>query len=412
MAIAWSGWMRRLAGWVWNPETGEQRSGPPLGHVTAAGNIVTDTRALQIPTVMRCIRIIGETCASLPIQVYERTPDGDVPAPNHWLSRLLVEPNESMTGDELREALVGQMAGWGNGYAEIVRDTRGRPQELWPLKADLMVVKRDADRVLRYEYPDRYQVPQPYGQTQILHCRAFSVDGVMGMSPLGFLRHTLGLTVGAEDLAASFFNNGGRPSAILSVDKPLTPSQREQVRESITRPLEEGRRIMVLEGSMKYQTVTISPEDMQMLATRQFQVEELARCFGVPLHLLGVQNNVPNWGLEQMNQAFFTFVLNAYLGRMESTINRFLLSPEERQRYFVRHDVRPLLRADSNARASYLSSMVQNGLMTRNEARRWEGLPPAEGADELTVQLNLTNIATLNAAPDTVQTNAVNPNGG
>lgn len=411
MAIAWSGWMRRLAGWVWNPETGEQRPGPPLGHVTASGNIVTDTRAMQVPTVMRCIRIIGETCASLPLQVFERTPAGDIPAPNHWLSRLLVEPNDGMTGDELREALVGQMAGWGNGYAEIVRDTTGRPRELWPLKADLMVVKRDENRVLRYEYPDRFQVPQGYSAGQILHCRAFSVDGVMGMSPLGFLRHTLGLTVGAEDLAASFFNNGGRPSAILSVDKPLTPSQREQVREQITRPLEEGRRIMVLEGSMKYQTVTISPEDMQMLATRQFQVEEIARCFGVPLHLLGVQNNVPNWGLEQMNQAFFTFVLNAYLGRIESTINRFLLAPEERQRFFVRHDVKPLLRADSGSRASYLSSLVQNGLMTRNEARRWEGMPPVEGGDELTVQLNLTNLTQLNASRNAIG-NPVTNNGG
>jgi len=411
MAIAWSGWMRRLAGWVWNPETGEQRSGPPLGHVTAAGNVVTDTRALQVPTVHRCIRIIGETCASLPLQVFERTQAGDIPAPNHWLSRLLVEPNDSMTGDELREALVGQMAGWGNGYAEIVRDSTGRPRELWPLKADLMVVTRDEERVLRYEYPDRYQTPRDYTAAQILHCRAFSIDGVMGLSPLGFLRHTLGLTVGAEDLAASFYQNGGRPSAILTVDKPLTPAQREQVREQITRPLEEGRRIMVLEGSMKYQGVTISPEDMQMLSTRQFQVEEIARVFGVPLHLLGVQNNVPNWGLEQMNQSFFTFVLNAYLGRIESTINRFLLSPEERTRFFVRHDVKPLLRADSGSRASYLSSLVQNGLMTRNEARRWEGLPPIDGGDQLTVQLNLTNLAQLGAPRDAIG-NPVTNNGG
>ena len=411
MAIAWSGWMRRLAGWVWNPETGEQRPGPPLGHVTASGNIVTDTRAMQVPTVMRCIRIIGETCASLPLQVFERTPAGDIPAPNYWLSRLLVEPNDSMTGDELREALVGQMAGWGNGYAEIVRDSTGRPRELWPLKADLMVVTRDEERVLRYEYPDRYQTPRDYTAAQILHCRAFSIDGVMGLSPLGFLRHTLGLTVGAEDLAASFYQNGGRPSAILTVDKPLTPAQREQVREQITRPLEEGRRIMVLEGSMKYQGVTISPEDMQMLSTRQFQVEEIARVFGVPLHLLGVQNNVPNWGLEQMNQSFFTFVLNAYLGRIESTINRFLLSPEERTRFFVRHDVKPLLRADSGSRASYLSSLVQNGLMTRNEARRWEGLPPIDGGDQLTVQLNLTNLAQLGAPRDAIG-NPVTNNGG
>lgn len=411
MAIAWSGWMRRLAGWVWNPETGEQRPGPPLGHVTASGNIVTDTRAMQVPTVMRCIRIIGETCASLPLQVFERTPAGDIPAPNYWLSRLLVEPNDSMTGDELREALVGQMAGWGNGYAEIVRDSTGRPRELWPLKVDLMVVTRDEERVLRYEYPDRYQTPRDYTAAQILHCRAFSIDGVMGLSPLGFMRHTLGLTVGAEDLAASFYQNGGRPSAILTVDKPLTPAQREQVREQITRPLEEGRRIMVLEGSMKYQGVTISPEDMQMLSTRQFQVEEIARVFGVPLHLLGVQNNVPNWGLEQMNQSFFTFVLNAYLGRIESTINRFLLSPEERTRFFVRHDVKPLLRADSGSRASYLSSLVQNGLMTRNEARRWEGLPPIDGGDQLTVQLNLTNLAQLGAPRDAIG-NPVTNNGG
>ena len=162
---------------------------------------------------------------------------------------------------------------------------------------------------------------------------------------------------------------------------------------------------------MKYQGVTISPEDMQMLSTRQFQVEEIARVFGVPLHLLGVQNNVPNWGLEQMNQSFFTFVLNAYLGRIESTINRFLLAADERTRFFVRHDVKPLLRADSGSRASYLSSLVQNGLMTRNEARRWEGLPPIDGGDQLTVQLNLTNLAQLGAPRDAIG-NPVTNNGG
>lgn len=405
---AWTRWFSAFWGALWNPEKGAQSAGPDRIS-TRSGTPVDDTRALSISAAFRCIRIIAETAGSLPLRCYRRVSadEGEPLEDSHWLPRLMQQPNETMTGDEWREAMHAQMSGWGNGYSQIVlnNDPRGRvPIELWPYKPASMEVDRRADRTLRYRYPDVNGALQWQEDGRVLHMRAFSIDGVMGLSPLAYARETLGLTAAAEDYAASFFFQGGRPSGVMNVDKILQQSQRDEIRKQFASMAEggDGKRWWLLEAGMKYQPITVSPEDMQMLQTRAFQVADIARFFGVPLFLLMETEKSTSWGsgIEQQNLAFLTYTLRPYLTRLEATINRFLIPEKERGKIYVEHDVAPLLMADSKTRSEYLSKMVQNGIMDRDEARRREKLRPRGGAaGELTAQVNLAPLDMLGKLP-------------
>lgn len=405
-----------MRGWwsgLWNPEKGEQRSGPD-SYVNRSGVVVTDQIALQIAAVFRCIRIIAETAASLPLCAYRQVgPYDRVPLEaSHWLPQLLIEPNEEMSGDEWAESMYGQMAGWGNAYSQIAANSEGRAVELWPYKVDRMVVNRRADLTLEYKYPDVYGSPKELPRGKVMHLRAFSLDGVMGLSPLGLARESLGLAVGAQNYAGSFFSSGGRPSGVMTVDKILTDKQREQIRKEYGGMADggDGKRFWLLEAAMKYQAISVSPEDMQMLQTRAFEVSEIARFFGVPLFLLMETEKSTSWGsgLEQSNLAFLIYTLRPYLHRMQNTFNRRIIPKAERGKIFVEVDVAPLLMADFATLATYLSTAVQNGYMTRNEARRWLKLPadPSPGANLLMAQVNMSPLDLLGKL-DTSQVEAI-----
>lgn len=404
MAIEWQPWMRAW-GWMsgfWNPDKGIQRSGPD-GHRSASGTVVTDQVALQIAAVFRCIRIIAETAAQLPLRAYAKVNEYDrEPLPSsHWLSRLIAEPNEEMSGDEWCESQYGQMAGWGNAYSQIVPNDAGRATELWPYKVDFMQVTREENLTLQYKYPDVYGMPQVLKKGRVMHLRAFSLDGVMGLSPLGLARSSLGLAVGAQDYAGSFFSSGGRPSGVMTADKILTDKQREQIRKEYGGLADggDGKRFWLLEGALKYTPITVSPEDMQMLQTRAFEVSEIARFFGVPLFLLMETEKSTSWGsgLEQSNLAFLIYTLRPYLNRMQNTFSRRVIPAAERDKICVEVDPSPLLTADFQTLASYLSQAIQNGIMTRNEARRWLKLPadPNPAANVLMAQVNMAPIDKL-----------------
>lgn len=405
MAIQWARWMRGWSfGGLFNPDKGEQRAEAGHGSGNHSGVAVNDQIALSIAAVFRCIRIIAETAASLPLVPYRRVGKHDreeLEVGKHWLPDLLLEPNEEMSGDEWAESMYGQMAGWGNAYSQIVPNSAGRAVELWPYKVDRMQVARLENLTLEYKYPNIYGTPQVIPRAKVMHLRAFSLDGVMGLSPLGLARESLGLAVGAQRYAGSFFASGGRPSGVMTSDKLLTPAQREQIRKEFGGMAEggDGKRMWVLEASLKYSPITVSPEDMQMLQTRAFEIAEVARFFGVPLFLLMETEKSTSWGsgLEQANLAFLIYTLRPYLHRMQNTINRRVIPKDERGKIFVEVDPSPLLMADFATLAAYLSTAVQNGYMTRNEARRWLKLPadPSPGANVLMAQVNMSPLDTL-----------------
>jgi len=399
--------MRYLVGGLWNPDIGIQWPGP-LGGSNESMQPVSDERAMQISAVVRSIRIIAETCAALPMRTYQTVAGGDrAPlADSHWLNQIVEEPNEDMAGDEWRETQFAAMAGWGNGYSQIVRQSEGRPAELWPYKIDRMQVERTPQLALQYLYPDRFGSPQIVEKGRVLHLRAFSVDGVMGLSPLGLARQTLGVTVGAERYAGSFFASGGRPSGVMTSEKLLTDAQRTQIRKEYGGMAEggsDGKRFWLMEGALKYQAITVSPEDMQMLQTRTFQIAEIARIFGVPLFLLMETEKATSWGtgLEQMNLGFLTYTLRPYLQRMVVTYNRRIIPTADRRKVFVDIDERALLALDSKALSELYSGYANNGIMSRNEIRRVLKLPQStqKNTDALTVQSAMTPIETLGRVP-------------
>jgi HK97 family phage portal protein len=406
VAITWKGWMKYLVGGLWNPDIGVQWPGP-MGYGNESLQPVSDERALQIGAVFRSIRIIAETCAALPMYGYSRLPNGDreVLPDSHWLNGLIYEPNDDMAGDEWRETQFAAMAGWGNGYTQLSRQSEGRVALMYPYKVDRMQVERSTELELLYRYPDKFGTPALLPKTKVLHLRSFSVDGIMGISPLGMARQVLGVTVGAEKYAGSFFASNGRPSGVMTSERLLTDAQRAQVRQEYGGMAEGGtdKRFWLLEGALKYQAITVSPEDMQMLQTRTFQISEIARIFGVPLFLLMETEKSTSWGsgLEQMNLGFLTYTLRPYLQRMVCTFNRRIIPADQRSKVFVDIDEKALLSLDSVALKELYASMAQNGTMTRNEIRRAMKLPQssAKNMDAFTVQSALTTVENLGRVP-------------
>lgn len=411
MAILWRSWMRGLFGGLWNPETGPQRAGP-YAYANEAGQDVSDSRALQLSAVFRSIRIISEVAALCPMCGYKKLPNGDreeLPE-SHWLQQLIAYPNETQTGEEWRETMYAQGAGWGNGYSQIVPNDAGRATELWAYKVGNMDVFRQRDRTLEYKYPNMDGIQETLPPGRVFHMRMFSPDGVMGLSPLSMARESLGLTVGAERYASSFFAQGGRPAGVMTSEKLLTDKQREQIRKEFAElggsNGNTGKRFWLLEGHLKYSAITVSPEDMQMLQTRQFQVSDIARFFGVPLFLLMESSKDTAWGtgLEQQNLGFLAYTLNTYLKRMCTTFNWRIIPPAERSKIFVDIDVNPLTALDSVALKELLASFSSNAIMTRNEIRRRLKLPQSadKNTNKLTCQIALTTLDKLGEQPPKV----------
>lgn len=401
-------WKRWLGFGLWNPDRGPQPVQPVSGGMNSSGVVLTDDRVMQVATAFACIRLIAQISAMLPLQVYRRGPDGSrEEAPEYWLSKLLREPNPIMTGRDVRTAWGASLAGWGNAYNWKVNSASGKVVQLWPHKPAFMKVERPAlDRVIyRYTETGGRNVETEYQHDDVLHMKGFTLDGITGLSPLAQARQALGLAVAAEDFAGGYYRNGGKPSGVLMVDKLLTDEQADRLHKKYA-GMGEGtggaNKLWVLEAFAKYQQITIPPEDAQMLQTRQHQVADIARFFGMPLFLLNETEKSTSWGsgLEQQNLAFLAYCLQPYLNSIETGINRWLIPENERETYFAEHNVDGLLRADSKTRAELYKILVENGIMDRNEVRRKENLKPRPEAGQLTAQVNLAPLDKLGEKPE------------
>ena len=400
--MRWFGWFRGSAyhgGALTNPDKGEQANRPEPT-TTSANLTVTDERAMQVSTVFACTRLIATTCAALPLGFYARTADGRNELDrDHQLWRLLkYKPNSFMTALDFRQAMFTQRVLWGNGYAYIERKN-DRPVSLTPLKPEFMAPYRDGNSVV-YRYSTDNGVKE-FSQREIFHLKGFSTDGVTGMSALGYARQSLGLSVAADESASKSI--GGRANAVLELEDVPTPAQKAKLREMYgkgndTSEFQSDGQLMITPGGMKYRAISLPPDDLQLLESRQFQVPEICRFFGVPAVMVdGAAGATAAWpaSYEQQMQSFLTFTLKPYLDEFEDKVVDSLLAPSEARSVFAEHRVEGLLRADSAGRSAFYSQMVQNGIMTRAEVRAKENLPEIAGADELTVQVNMTSLDNL-----------------
>lgn len=408
MNIVTKAWQFLTKAWTLSDARGYRADVGTMGG-SAAGQSVTVNSALQLSVVWACVRLIAETISTLPLFLYQKNGQLRKLAPDHPLYALIHDqPNADMTAVEFWEAVVSQLCLWGNAYVLKSFNSLGQLVALDPLLPDLMTVRRDRYGVVTFIYADPAG-QKTYTEHEIWHVKGFGTDGLCGRSPIRNGLRSMGLAMATDAAAASSFTEGTRPQGLVKVKPFLKEDQRAQYKAALQNGVigsPATGQYQLLEGDADFVPMTgMHPDDMQMIESRSFNVEDLCRWFNVPPSMIGHGTAVSNWGTgrEQIMLGFLAFVLRPYLVRIEQGIKKNLLRPEERVRYFAEFSVEGLLRADSAARAAFYSTMVQNGLKTRNEVRLLENDQPLPGGDELTVQSNLIPLTMLGKITNTAQ---------
>jgi HK97 family phage portal protein len=364
--------------------------------------------ALQVSAVWSAAELLCDNLASLPIFVYERangveghkTLARDTP-----LWTLLHEtPNNRHTPMELWQYLTLNYIFRGNAYARLVRNTAGEVISIIPLASDQVEVEvlKDQSIIYKYYYEGKVAV---YAPDSMFHWRDKG-NGVVGMSRLDYMRSTVNVAVGAQNHTANVFRKSAKRPGVFMIDKLLTEEQRAAIRKNY-KGLVEGSEddLIVLEAGAKFEPLNMTPADVQLLQTRKFSVEDIARWFGIPSAMINDTEKTTTWGtgIDQLIQGFYKFRLRPMLESLEQAIERRILTPGQRRRYTVEFSLDAILRGSLKDRLEIGAQAVQNGLMTRNEWRQYENLPPVEGADILTAQVNLAPVGSLGQAPSPVE---------
>ncbi len=348
-----------------------------------AGKRVTDRTALQHTVVYACVRVLSEAVAQLPLHLYKYTNSGKERVPQHPLYFLLHDqPNPEMTSFRFRETLMSHILIYGNAYAQIIRNGRGEIIGLYPLTPDRIKVDRDEHNKLIYIY-SRYDEANPNIKTQgeivlkqkdVLHIPGLGFDGLVGYSPIAMAKNALGISLACEEYGASFFANGASPSGIL--EHPGVIKNPAKIREAWHNAYGSGNshKVAVLEEGMKYQPIAIPNNEAQFLETRKFQIEEIARLYRVPLHMIGDLDHATFSNVEHLSLDFVKYSLDPWLVRWEQELMRALLSESEKGKYFIKFNVEGLLRGDYASRMQGYATARQNGWMSANDIRELEDM--------------------------------------
>ena len=326
---------------------------------THAGKRVNDRTAMQIIAVYACVRVLSEAIAQLPLNVYQYTDNGKERVPKHPLYFLLHDqPNPEMTSFVFRETLMAHLLIYGNAYAQIIRNGRGDVIGLYPLMPDKVRVDHDDCGRLIYRY-SRYDEQNPnfrqqgeiiLPMDQVLHIPGLGFDGLVGYSPIAMAKNALGLAVACDEYGSSFFANGAAPSAVL--EHPGVIKNPERVRKAWQRAYgsSNAHKTAILEEGMKYTPISIPNNEAQLLETRKFQIEEIARLYRVPLHMIGDLDHATFSNIEHLSLEFVKYTLDPWLVRWEQGLQKALLSDTEKGRYFIKFNVEGLLRGDYASR--------------------------------------------------------------
>ena len=378
---------------------------------TTSGKPVNERTAMQTTAVYACVRILAEAIASLPLHVYEYQDDGGKKlVHDHPLYYLLHdEPNPEMTSFVFRETLMSHLLIWGNAYAQIIRDGAGRVLGLYPLLPDKMEVQRDDRGNIYYVYSrnsDENPMFKEYGNIKlkaedVLHIPGLGFDGLIGYSPIAMAKNAVGMTLACEEYGASFFANGANPGGALEHPGVLKdPSKVRESWNSVYRGVNNAHKIAVLEEGMKYQQIGIPPEEAQFLETRKFQINEIARLYRIPPHMVGDLDKSSFSNIEQQSLEFVKYTLDPWVIRWEQSLQRSLLLPGEKGKYFIKLNVDGLLRGDYQSRMNGYAVGRQNGWFSANDIREMENMnpiPDEEGGNLYLVNGAMTKLADAGA---------------
>lgn len=396
------GWIRTF----WTALAGPRRlpgvqSPAPGAYPSAAAASVTFDTALTVSAWWAGVRLLCETVAGLPINMYRLGAAGRrEPDTSHQLWQLLnLRPNRYQTRVEFVETLMLNLVTSGNAYVAVER-AGNMIVSLLPLMSAQMTTELMSDGSVVHRYETGTNV-RYYSADSIWHIKLFG-NGVIGLSPLAHARQALGIALATENRVSAIHRNGGKPTGLLMIDKTLTPAQRATIRENL-REMAEGNNdnLFVLEAGMKYEQVSMTPEDMELLASRRFQLEDVARFLGVPSVLINDTSGTTAWGsgIGQLIDGFYKLNLRPYLERIENSARVHLLPAPDRWKWEIEFDFDALLRMDQPKRFEGYQKGIGAGVLTPNEARGLEGWAPKPGGDSLLVQGAMVPLQSVRARP-------------
>ena len=380
---------------------------------SSAGKNVTERSAMQMTAVYSCVRILAEAVAGLPLHFYKYNDDGSkTKAIESNLYYLLHdEPNPEMSSFVFRETLMTHLLLWGNAYAQIIRNGKGEVIALYPLMPNKMTVDRASTGEIYYTYQrSSDEAKTMEGSTvylkkeDVLHIPGLGFDGLVGYSPIAMAKNAIGLAIATEEYGAKFFANGAAPSGVL--EHPGTIKDPARLRENWNSTFggsANSGKVAVLEEGMKYTPISISPEQAQFLETRKFQINEIARIFRVPPHMVGDLEKSSFSNIEQQSLEFVKYTLDPWIIRWEQSLNRVLLTPEEKKKYYFKFNVEGLLRGDYQSRMQGYATARQNGWMSANDIRELENLdriPAEDGGDLYLINGNMLPLGRAGAYAD------------
>lgn len=367
--------------------------------------MVNEFTAMQTTAVYACVRILAESVAGLPLHVYEYKGKGKERVPHHPLYALLHDsPNPEMTSFTFRETAMIHLLLWGNSYSQIIRDGMGRVVGLYPLLPKHMSVDRDEHGEIVYTYtPSNDSNPNLKGAQQVqlrrqdvLHIPGLGFDGLVGYSPIAMARNAVGMTLACEEYGSAFFANGARPGGVLKHPGVLKdPSKLRESWQAVYGGTANTGKVVVLEEGVDYQQISIPPEEAQFLETRKFQIDEIARLYRVPPHMIGDLEKSSFNNIEQQSLEFVKYTLNPWVVRWEQSLQKALLSSAEQKRYFIKFNVDGLLRGDYQSRMAGYAVGRQNGWLSANDIREMENMnpiPDEEGGNLYLINGNLCKL--------------------
>ena len=370
---------------------------------TTSGKTVNERTAMQTTAVYACVRILAEAIAGLPLHVYRyRLDGGKERIAQHPLYYLLHnEPNPEMTSFVFRETLMSHLLLWGNAYAQIIRNGRGQAIALYPLLPNKMEVSRAQNGQLVYTYyrdVDDSNLKPKGGYVNLRtdeerHIPGLGFDGLIGYSPIAMAKNAIGMSLATEEYGATFFANGANPGGVL--EHPGVIKDIQRVKDSWNTAYQgsgNAHKVAVLEEGMKFQPIGIPPEQAQFLETRKFQINEIARIFRVPPHMVGDLEKSSFSNIEQQSLEFVKYTLDPWVVRWEQSLQQSLLLPSEKASIFIKFNVDGLLRGDYQSRMNGYSVARQNGWMSANDIRELEDMnriPAEEGGDLYLVNGNM-----------------------
>lgn len=400
----WTNIFAWLGGVTSQRNVGSQPIGPM--HAEEAASPVTEETAMQVSAVWACVRLLAETVSSLDLTVYKDTENGKEVDKEHWFNALMSRPNRYQTRIEFLETMMLNLVLHGNAYARVIR-VGGRVRSLMPLMASQVEVNLLYDGSIVYQYTADGRT-EFLSEESVWHVKLYG-NGIVGMSPLHFGRDIIGIARAGDKAVTKVYGNGAKPSGVLTFDRLLTKEQRDAIRANFDEVTTgDNNRLVVLEAGGQFQQVSMSPQDIELLASRRYQLEEICRWYGVPSVLVNDTSGSTTWGsgIAELVTGFYKLNLRPYLVRFESSIKAHLLNGEEDRDVSVRFEFEDLLRADLKSRLEGYRTAVAGTIMTPNEVRKVEGWPAVEGGDSLLSQVNMAPIEQLGQNTTTGAQNA------